>query len=536
MAFELKDRDLLGRIGKIKTKDGEIETPAFMPVINPVSQIIPPKTMKSDFGCNILITNSYLIKKNFGEIPNLKVHKLLDYNGVVATDSGAYQILVYGDIDVSQNEIIDYQKKIGSDIAVILDIPTGWDVPRSQVEWTVNETLRRAKEAIPLIKDDDTLWVGPVQGGRHLDLVAKSAKSIGSMPFQIHALGSPTEVMERYMFPVLVEMIITAKRNLPPDRPLHLFGAGHPMMFSLAVALGCDLFDSASYALYAKDGRYLTSQGTLKLDNLLYLPCSCPVCMSHTAQELKDETRSERERHLAEHNLYICMSEITTIKQAIYEGSLWDLVERRSKAHPAMTSALKKLKDYKEDLEHSSPSFKGHGVFFYDYNSLSRPETTRYMKQLLRNYSKPSQVETLLLITEPLTKPYNWDTKFLKLAEILKKELDEKLQKIQICFIVVPYGCVPLELSETYPLSQFEIAEPIDHETISFTIENILEYLSQNKFQKVIQFLGNSKLDNMVEETCMANSPRLGSKFFSVWAKEPWNEDTFNTLVVTLKM
>ncbi|MBM3292186.1 tRNA guanosine(15) transglycosylase TgtA [Candidatus Bathyarchaeota archaeon] len=536
MAFELKDRDLLGRIGKLTTKSGEIETPAFMPVINPVNQMIPPKVMKKNFGCNILITNSYLIRKNLGELPDLQVHKLLDYDGVIATDSGAYQILVYGNIEVTQDEIIQYQKKIGSDIGVILDIPTGWDVPRSQVEWTVNETLRRAEEAIPLIADDKTLWIGPVQGGKHLDLVAKSAKSIGSMPFQIHALGSPTEVMERYMFTVLVDMIVVAKRNLPPDRPLHLFGAGHPMMFSLAVALGCDLFDSASYALYAKDNRYLTNQGTLKLENLLYLPCSCPVCMSHTAQELKDETRSMRERHLAEHNLYVCMSEITTIKQAIYDGSLWDLVERRSRAHPSMTSALKRLREYRDDLEKSSPSFKGHGVFYYDYHSVYRPEATRYMKQLYQNYSETNRKETLLLITEPFTKPFNWDAQFRKLRDFLSRELGDKFVNFQICFIAAPYGCIPLELSETYPLSQYDIAEPLDNETLSFTVDNILDYLSKNRYQRIIQLLGDGKLDNMTESVCMEDSIKWGSKFFSVWVKELWSEDTFKTLVATINM
>ncbi|MBN1682912.1 tRNA guanosine(15) transglycosylase TgtA [Candidatus Bathyarchaeota archaeon] len=536
MAFELKDRDLLGRLGKLKTKSGEIETPAFMPVINPVNQIIPPKIMKSNFGCDILITNSYLIKKNFETVNNLNVHNLLDYDGVITTDSGAYQILVYGNVEVSQDEIIEFQKKIGSDIAVILDIPTGWDVPRSKVEWTVEETLRRARAAIPLIKDDKMLWMGPVQGGKHLDLVAKSSKEVGLMPFDIHALGSPTEVMERYMFSVLVDMIITAKRNLPPDRPLHLFGAGHPMMFSLAVALGCDLFDSASYALYAKDGRYLTNQGTLKLENLNYLPCSCPVCMSYSAQELKNELRSRRERLLAEHNLYVCMAEINTIKQAIFEGSLWDLVEQRSKSHPAMTTAFKKLSDYKYDLERHSPAFKGHGVFFYDYNSLNRPETTRYLPQLLHNYSKPDNVNTLLLLNAPKSKPYNWDLEYKKLEKILVNELDLKIKDIQICFIAAPYGCIPVELCETYPLSQFDIAKPFDSETISFTINNILEYISNYKFPKIIQLLGNEDLENLVEASLMEKSPNVDSKFFSVWSKEPWSEASYNTLLDTLKM
>ena len=199
MSFELRDRDLLGRIGRINVKGKSLETPAFMPVVNPMIQTISPKRLKHEFGCDILITNSYIIKYHLGKVPDLELHKLLDYDGVVMTDSGAYQILVYGEVEVTQPEIIEWQKKIGSDISVILDIPTGWDVPRETVEYTVEETLRRAEAALPLIEDTPNLWVGPIQGGKHLDLVAKSAKKIGDMPFDIHALGSPTEVMERYM-------------------------------------------------------------------------------------------------------------------------------------------------------------------------------------------------------------------------------------------------------------------------------------------------------------------------------------------------
>ena len=138
-----------------------------MPVINPLLQTIPPKRMRREFGCNVIITNSYIIKNQFGELPNLEVHKLLDYDGVVFTDSGAYQILVYGGVDVSQTEIIEFQKRINTDVGVILDIPTGWEESRAQVEYTVTETLRRATDALSLISDSETLWVGPVQGGRH---------------------------------------------------------------------------------------------------------------------------------------------------------------------------------------------------------------------------------------------------------------------------------------------------------------------------------------------------------------------------------
>ena len=107
---------------------------------------------------------------------------------------------------------------------------------------------------------------------------------MGKLPFQIHALGSPTEVMESYRYDVLADMILTAKKGLPVERPLHLFGAGHPAMFSLAVALGCDLFDSAAYALYARENRYMTENGTWRLEEMDYFPCCCPQMLRGNAE------------------------------------------------------------------------------------------------------------------------------------------------------------------------------------------------------------------------------------------------------------
>ncbi len=454
--------------------------------------------MKEEFGIEIVITNSYIIKNHFENLPNLTVHKLLDFDGVVMTDSGAYQILVYGGVKVDQPEIIEFQKKIRSDIAVILDIPTGWDESRSRVEYTVNETLQRAKRALPLIKDTPNLWVGPIQGGRHLDLVAESAKQIGKMPYDVHALGSPTEVMERYMYPVLVDMTMTAKLNIPIERPLHLFGAGHPMVFAIAVAMGCDLFDSAAYVLYAKDDRYLTNQGTLILENLQYLPCSCPVCRKYSAREIKELPRGRRQEVLADHNLHVTATELEIIKQAIVEGRLWDLVETRSKAHPQMAAALKTLTKYSKYLEKVSSGFKGHGVFYYDYNSLLRPETVRHVIQLKENYRQPEGKDVLILVKAPPKMPYNQHREF----QVIKNQVKE-VTGITFCFYAAPFGIIPENLAETFPLSQFEIAEPIDKETIESTIQKIKEYLETTSWRRVILLREYDEIDFEVEEALM---------------------------------
>ena len=95
-----------------------------------------------------------------------------------------------------------------------------------------------------------------------------SAETLDKMGFELMAIGSPVEVMERYEFSILSEMIVSAKSSVP-TKPFHLFGAGHPITIPLVVALGCDTFDSASYILYAKEDRYMHANGTLKLQELL---------------------------------------------------------------------------------------------------------------------------------------------------------------------------------------------------------------------------------------------------------------------------
>lgn len=512
-----------------------METPAFMPVVNPVSQAIPPRRMREEFGCDILITNAYLIRKHFGDIDDLEVHEFLDYDGVVVTDSGAYQILVYGEVEVSPEEIIGFQQRIGSDVAVILDIPTGWDVPRGRVEWTVEETLRRAKAALPLIEGDETLWVGPVQGGTHLDLVERSAREVGSMPFQIHALGSPTEVMESYRFTVLVDMIMAAKRNLPPDRPLHLFGAGHPMMFSLAVALGCDLFDSAAYALYARKGRYLTPLGTRRLENLSYLPCSCPVCRKHDAGELKAMLKGERVKALTEHNLHVTMAEIETVKQAIAEGDLWGLMEARARGHPALGSALRRLYDYRYDLEKASPAYKGRGVFFFGSVGLARPQITRHLRRLETQFSPSVAHDKLILASAPGRRPFSQPREYKSLRSAVEEGLGEAAEDAHICFYAAPFGVVPVELAETYPLSQFEVAEPLDEETLEFTAGNVGTFVAKSSCAVVVLYAGIDPLDEMVEASCREVCEEAKKDLTVVVESNQWEKGALDRLVAALK-
>jgi 7-cyano-7-deazaguanine tRNA-ribosyltransferase len=503
MSFEIKEKDLLARIGKLKTKSGTVETPLLFPVVNPTIQAIPPRKILEEFGFEALITNAYILKKRFGDKPAEEgLHKFLDYDGVIMTDSGAYQILVYGDIEIKPEEIVEYQERIDTDIATILDWPTGWKVSKAHAEKTVNETLKRAEKLFKIKKRDDILWVGPVQGGRFLDLVAKSAVEMGKMPFNLYALGSPTEVMENYQFDILVDMIMMAKANLPIEKPLHLFGAGHPLVFALAVALGCDFFDSAAYALYARENRYMTEYGTARLDELEYFVCTCPKCVKTTPKEVREMTHKERQTFLAEHNLYVCLAELKRIKQAIKDGRLWEHLELRAHGHPALLQAIKKLKKYEDFIEKHSPAVKKSGLFFFDSVGLVRPEVVRHRKKMLERYYPPGESKTLVLVPQTRTKPFHKSREFKEIAKLLRGLPRELLNKVHVCFYAAPFGVTPVELDEVYPLSQHEIALPLDKETVEYVANQVFQYIIHTNYDTVILLHNPENWGETVLESC----------------------------------
>jgi len=520
MSFEVREKDLLARIGRLQTKTRKVETPLLFPVINPAIQPILPKDMGETFGFEALITNAYILKKHFQNEPIKKgLHRFLDYDRVIMTDSGAYQILTHGNVEISPREVVEYQESIDTDIATILDWPTGWKVTSVYAEKTVNETLKRAKQFFEIKTREDILWVGPVQGGKYLDLVTESAREMGRLPFQVYALGSPTEVMENYRFDVLVDMIMTAKMNLPIDKPLHLFGAGHPFMFSLAIALGCDLFDSAAYAIYARENRYMTENGTHRLGELDYFPCTCPRCARTTPKQTSELTQKERETFLSEHNLYVCSAELRRIKQAIKDGRLWEHLEMRSHSHPALLQAVKKLRKYEQFIEKHSPIVKNSGLFFFSSVGLSRPEVVHHAKNLRERYVKPKQANTLLLIPQTLTKPFHKSREYKQIAKLIDED-KENFQKVHVCFYAAPFGVVPIELDEVYPLSQHETTLPLDKETIEYVANQVANYISRTGYGKILLMEDPEDWNGTILNVCRKVSKKKNLKFKSFSIKK----------------
>ncbi len=352
VSFEILHKDIAARIGRLELNGKRIETPALMPVYNPKKPLIPAEELKDEFNARILMTNSYIILRDRElrrRVLRKGIHNYLGFDGVVATDSGSYQLMNYGSVLTNNSEIIKFQEDIGSDIGSFLDIPSMPDAYKPRVEEQLDLTLKRAKEAT----NAEFVVNAGIQGSTYLDLRRKAAKNIGRN-FDICAIGGIVTLMEDYRFPDLVDIIATVKKNLPSSRVVHAFGLGHPVSFSIAVALGCDLFDSAAYALYAREGRYMTENGTKRLDDLEYLPCSCPVCNKY-GTELKELPEEERIKELARHNLYVTNEEINRVKEAIREGSLWELLSIRTRAHPSLLDGLRRMLRHRRWLSKFDP-------------------------------------------------------------------------------------------------------------------------------------------------------------------------------------
>jgi 7-cyano-7-deazaguanine tRNA-ribosyltransferase len=530
LSFEVRYTDLAGRIGKLKTPHGSLETPAFIPVIHPIRQTITPQFLKT-LGFNAIITNAYITLRHYGDEARKRgIHDIIKYDGVIMTDSGGYQVLEYGSVDVEPNVIAKFENDIRSDIPVPLDKPTGYGLKYDKAKEYVKQTLKNAREALNVIgegrksktiksnigneycNDDtnsDALWVGPIQGAEHSDLVKYSAEALDKMGFNLMAIGSPVELMEAYEFSQLARMIATVKQAIPA-KPIHLFGAGHPITIPMAVALGCDMFDSASYILYAKDNRYMYSNGTIRLEDLSYLPCQCPICTTYSIKELLYMDKDSRILEVAKHNLYILKAEVNAVKQAIIDGRLWEYVMQKAHAHPNLMEAMELFKTF-QYLDKGTRIFKEKAVFLYDPIDQYRPEAKRF-RDMVSKFRPLKNKKKLILYPDSNIHPFYSTRVFLGLIK--------KFPDAQICTYSPFIGIIPSELSDIFPAAQNlsckKFADYNQPKNYPSFIESLNRFVINNNFEEII-IVADSFMRQVVDEDYYNNASvikKLNPKVF----------------------
>jgi 7-cyano-7-deazaguanine tRNA-ribosyltransferase len=442
MDFELLDRDGLARLGRFTTPHGPVETPALLPVVHPdpARQPVSPEEMRTRLGIGAVITSAYITWRT----PPLRaiaekegIHRLIRFNGPVMTDSGAFQQHAYGSVEVTPGEIVSFQNAIGSDIATVLDVFTEPEDGHPETEAALEATSERARASRA---DRPGLLAVPVQGGSFPDLRARSARSASELG-DVLAVGGVVPLMEQYRFPELVRVLVATRPNLSPACAVHLFGTGHPMTFALAALFGVDLFDSSAYHKFARRGSLLFPDGTVPLDDLRENTCRCFLCAEVPLTEVARLPPEERERRIAFHNLLVSVEEIGRVRQAIRDGTLWELAERRAAAHPALRAGLREAVANPEVFLPTEPDSR-RAFREVVAESASRPAAVRF-RHAVDTY-RVGKDERRPIPRFPLRPEY---LRHLPATDRSDRPIEWESP--------TPFGPVPVELTDLYPVGPY---------------------------------------------------------------------------------
>lgn len=437
LSMEIIRRDGPARICSFDTPHGRIVTPNLFPVINPNINLLSMDEIRR-CGADTIITNGYIIRRDQSlreRALNVGVHSLLGFDGPIMTDSGTFQTYVYGDMEYGNTDMVEFQRSIGSDIATIVDVFSVPSDSREQAKYKVVETARRFGE----IKGEGIL-AAPVQGSLYPDLRRLSAKLMTDHHPDYYAIGGVVPLLESYRYEDLVRIISVVKMNIDPSKPLHLFGAGHPMFLPLAVLMGIDLFDSASYAKYARENRLLFPDGTRDLSEVAEFPWWSTLS-SYGNRELLGMDEKDRIRLLTMHNLRSIFHEIREIREHIREENLMEYVESRCRSNPLLWSAFMRL--LRRGIDPDSYPLSRSGPFYY-FDRVSRMNPViRYLRSFSRGMFMSSR-DAYVIHPSLWERIRNSNESIQKLWETTHGDL----------FFIWNGIAVPLGLHNTYPIQQ----------------------------------------------------------------------------------
>ena len=295
MIFNLdsKDPNSKARAGTIKTDHGLIHTPIFMPVgTSATVKGVHQRDLKQEVNPDIILGNTYHLYLRPGEKIIEKaggIHKFMNWDRNILTDSGGYQVYSLSNnrkineegvefkshIDgsyhfFSPEKAIKIQKKIGADIIMAFDECTPYPCEYNYAKKSMNMTHRWLKRCIkefnkyPSVYDYDQTLFPIVQGSTFKDLRAESADFITNIGAKGNAIGGlsvgePADEM--------YEMTQVVCDILPEDKPRYLMGVGTPINLLENIALGVDMFDCVMPSRNARNGMLFTANGTINIKN-----------------------------------------------------------------------------------------------------------------------------------------------------------------------------------------------------------------------------------------------------------------------------
>ncbi len=320
---------------QLTTKKGKIYAlPLFLPVYQPKSNLISIFDLKNKFSSDGLIVNGFFLYKDAGVKAQfesgLTIHEYIGFDGLVMTDSGAFQGLKRP-LYLVNKKIVAFQDAIKADIVSPLDLisPPGdnYETARKKLA----STCKRIREAKDLVRNG--ILAGVQQGGRFLELRRKSMEELMEIGVGYIAIGSLVPFFNKnHNLGTIIKILKDARAIAGDDLPIHVYGAGDPVELPFLAALGADIFDSSSYGHYAVSGWYMTGYGALKKDDkdrLLEYNCQCDIC-----RQLPDvPSIFDDASKLANHNLFVIIDTINQIRRALENNDLENFLDSILKTH-----------------------------------------------------------------------------------------------------------------------------------------------------------------------------------------------------------
>ena len=342
------------RRGRIHTPHGTIETPVFMPVGTQATvKSMTPEELKDEVKAQIILSNTYhlylrpgheLVKKAGG------LHKFMNWDRAILTDSGGFQVFSLGDLRkitedgvefkshldgskhfLSPEKVMEIENALGADIIMAFDECVEYPATYEYTKQSMERTTRWAKRCKEAHKNTDKQGLfGIVQGGMYKDLRQKSAEDLVALDFPGYAVGGlsvgePKELM--------CEMLEFTTQFLPKNKPRYLMGVGTPDYLIEAVLRGIDMCDCVLPTRIARNGTALTSHGKVVVRNQTYEKdfttlddeCDCYTCKNYTKAYIRHLIKTKEilgVRLLSIHNLRFLTKLMERVKIEIENDNL----------------------------------------------------------------------------------------------------------------------------------------------------------------------------------------------------------------------
>ncbi len=355
LKFEVlkKESQTQARLGKIIYNNQEYQTPMFMPVgTQGTVKTLSPEELKA-VNSGIILANTYHLWLRPGD-ETVKaaggLHKFMNYDGPILTDSGGFQVFSLAKPkDISEEGVIfknqlngdkllltpeksiAIQENLGSDIIMSFDECPPASASHEYLKQSVLRTIRWAKRGKDAFTGKNALLFGIVQGGAYADLRKLSALETVKLNFDGYSIGGVANDHESKED--MYKAFAYSTKYLPEDKLRYAMGIGEPIDIIEGVIRGVDIFDCVSPTRLARHGHALTKYGKINLKNAKYKQdftpvddtCDCYACQNYTKAYIKHLINSEETfgaRLLSIHNIRFLTKLTEDIRLAIQEDKL----------------------------------------------------------------------------------------------------------------------------------------------------------------------------------------------------------------------